>query len=425
MVNKGIIVNINKNGIVVMDDHSGYVKLKLKEGHKIGQTIYFTELDKLTKSEVSLISRIGLKRLAYVALLMIALMSASQLSSFMPVEREALVADSTLETATAMQDESVLRVASIVTVDINPSVKLMLDAVDQVIHIKALNEDAMTLSLNDLIGISVEDAVVQIVNRAKAAGFIDVDNLDEDYVLITTVPAKGKLMSFGDSFDVELDEDKPDEDEFDENDVNKMNQLRAKIEEKIADNPELQDVNVAIIKATIVEMRKAEQKHVPVGLYVAKGKVSTKDDSGNEMEVTVREYFSNHKNVEQFKEKGKIIEKRDEAKIDLAKSFISKLDKVGVDTTTLKAKLESEDIDIDQLLIEIKALWADAEKNVKPDVKPDEKSDEAETSPGKPNESGKSDESGKPSDTGKPGETGKPNDTGKTEGPGNSNKGNN
>lgn len=426
MVYKGIIVDINKSGIVVMDDHSGYAKLKGKDGHKIGQTIYFTEGDKMTRSKVHFASRIGFKRLAYVALLMIALLTASQLSSFMPVGQEDIIAVTTLESTSSVNEENILRVASIVTVDINPSVKLMLDSEDQVIHVMALNEDAATLTLDDLIGKNVEDAVVQIVNRAKAAGFIDVNHLDEDYVLITTVPAKGKVMTFGDKTEVELD-DESDEDDVDEYDDVKMNQLKTRIEEKIAVNPELQDVNVAIIKATIVEMREAEEKHVPIGLYVVGGKITMKDDSGNDVVVSVREYFSNRQNVDEFKEKGQIIEKRDEAKVNQARLFISKLDAIGVDTSGLKAKLESSDVDIDQLLSEVKALWSNVEKgkDVKSDkddesnVQPDEDSDDEEKMPGKPNDTGKS------NDTGKPNDSGKPNDTGKPDSPGNSNKGNN
>ncbi|HAS73736.1 MAG TPA: hypothetical protein DCS67_06290, partial [Clostridiales bacterium UBA8960] len=306
------------------------------------------------------------------------------------------------ESTSSLVARESLAIASIVVVDINPSVKLMLDSNDVVIHVHALNEDAETLSLESIMGMKVEDAVESIVALAKSAGFINNDNLDEDYILITTIPAKGKIYKSEDLIEVELDDVDETSSEITEDEVKQMNQLKSRIEEKIENSSELQKVNVAVIKATKVEMRLAEEKHVPVGLYVVRGKIQV----GNE-QISVRDYFSNKENVDQFKETGSVFEKRDAAKMDLARRFIDKLDAAGADTTLFKTELENENVDIEQLLIKIKALWSSYDLE-------DDDEDEADDSI-----------NGKPDNVGKPVGVGRPENVGKPEFPGNSPKGNN
>jgi len=73
-----------------------------------------------------------------------------------------------------------------VTVDINPSVELVINQREKVIYVNALNEDAEVLLLDlDLIGLDVDDAMDLIIEKSIALGYIDVD-AEETIVSVST-----------------------------------------------------------------------------------------------------------------------------------------------------------------------------------------------------------------------------------------------
>ncbi|QWB95739.1 hypothetical protein KHQ89_07350 [Mycoplasmatota bacterium] len=64
-----------------------------------------------------------------------------------------------------------------VTVDINPSVELVINQREKVIYVNALNEDAEVLLMDlDLIGLDVDEAMDLIIEKSIALGYIDVDS---------------------------------------------------------------------------------------------------------------------------------------------------------------------------------------------------------------------------------------------------------
>ncbi len=66
-----------------------------------------------------------------------------------------------------------------VTIDINPSVELIVNGNEKVVYANALNEDAEVLLAElDLIGMDVEAATDLIIETAIALGYIDVDAVD-------------------------------------------------------------------------------------------------------------------------------------------------------------------------------------------------------------------------------------------------------
>ena len=81
------------------------------------------------------------------------------------------------------KDEVVL----LVGVDINPSFELSVNRNDNVVKIEALNDDAKTIDVSDLLDQPVEDVVEEIIKRAEQAGFINIDDLEEDYVVVSSV----------------------------------------------------------------------------------------------------------------------------------------------------------------------------------------------------------------------------------------------
>ncbi len=82
-----------------------------------------------------------------------------------------------------------------VTLDINPSIELIVNRRDKVIYANALNEDGEVLLAElDLIGMDVEDAIDLIIETATNLGYIDPD-AEETYVSVTAI---SKDSAFGD-----------------------------------------------------------------------------------------------------------------------------------------------------------------------------------------------------------------------------------
>lgn len=74
--------------------------------------------------------------------------------------------------------------SSYITIDINPSVQLVLNGKEEVVEVVALNEDAdIILSGLDLVGLSVEDATEDIINSATETGYIDEYGDDNEIVV--------------------------------------------------------------------------------------------------------------------------------------------------------------------------------------------------------------------------------------------------
>jgi hypothetical protein len=82
-----------------------------------------------------------------------------------------------------------------VTLDINPSIELIVNRRDKVIYANALNEDGeVLLATLDLIGMKVEDAIDLIIETATNLGYIDPE-AEETYVSVTAI---SKDTAFGD-----------------------------------------------------------------------------------------------------------------------------------------------------------------------------------------------------------------------------------
>lgn len=74
-----------------------------------------------------------------------------------------------------------------VTIDINPSIELIVSRREKVLYANPLNEDGEILLANlDLIGLPLEDAIDLIIAESISLGFIDVDS-EETIVSVTTI----------------------------------------------------------------------------------------------------------------------------------------------------------------------------------------------------------------------------------------------
>jgi hypothetical protein len=159
---KGVIMDIKKDYAVVSFEGK-FQRIVIKDGMEIGRTAIFTEED-IMKVKKDAKKRVWMKILPVAAaFVLIFALSINYYNNNMAAY-------------------------SIVTVDINPSIELVLNKNDDVIKVVPLNEDAESLELNEIIGVEVEEAIHLIVQAAKESGFIS--DLDQSYVIVTTVPIK-------------------------------------------------------------------------------------------------------------------------------------------------------------------------------------------------------------------------------------------
>ncbi|OJV64573.1 MAG: hypothetical protein BGO41_13270 [Clostridiales bacterium 38-18] len=314
MLYKGIVLSVHENYSIILTNDNQYKRIKNKAGLLVGQKIWVNSEDLYTANNniISMFNRRSI--VAAAALIAIVFSSLFGLNLYQ------------MSYATA----------TVVTIDINPSVQLELNANDKVLRYTALNEDAASLALEAIKGMSVEDAVETVVSLAIENGFIDSEDLIDDYVLVTTIPVKRSLK----------------------NDVTVSN-IESKLEEKITDSEILQEVNVAYNKATKDDLKAAKDKSVSVGLYVL--------DQGSD-QTNVKEYFSEEAMINQFERFGTIIQKSDQAKVNEINKLLNTLETLNVDISAFRAKLALADVNYDSLIEELKGFieQQENETNVSP-----------------------------------------------------------
>ncbi len=222
---------------------------------------------------------------------------------------------------------------SIVSVDINPSFQLKVDANGYVVEVKAMNKDAKTLTVSDLVGWLATDAVKELILRAQTAGFIDTTDDEEDFVLVTTAPV-----------------DDEDEDETEE--------LENDLEDEFEDEDETDDVSVILMKATKQQAREAEGKKVPLGLYVINGMVQVNGEL-----MSVSEFLKGDGNLELLEPITVIIPRSELNTKKLIEKFLDKLEDYGVDTAALRTRLETAGEDLVVLKADVLAAWDALDKS--------------------------------------------------------------
>ena len=206
-------------------------------------------------------------------------------------------------------------ITSIVAIDINPSFEVSVNALDNVVKIEAVNDDAEVIEVDDLIGMKVEDAVDLIIQRAGEAGFIDIEDLDEDFVIITSISLQ----------DRDQDHDR----------------IQDRIQDQIKDSEYLQSLNIVSIKATQREKFEAEGKNIPIGLYVINGYVLQEDGSY----MKAGEFFSNPENREAVKNRVQITEENELKLRERIEKALGKLEAKGEDATEYRQRLENAGVE--------------------------------------------------------------------------------
>lgn len=84
---------------------------------------------------------------------------------------------------------------SYVTIDINPSVELIVSPKDKIVYANPLNGDAeVLLSGLDLIGMNLDDAIDLIIETSIELGYISTNEDQETFVAVSTVSADEALQ---------------------------------------------------------------------------------------------------------------------------------------------------------------------------------------------------------------------------------------
>ncbi len=335
MLFKGIIIKIEETHLIVLNGEGVFEKIHKKENAQIGQKIIYTAEDCVKTTRKDNVYSFQLRKVVFVAAMFVFVVL---LSNFFGMK-------------TDINLPNEISIATIMTIDINPSVKLALDEEDKVLEVTAINKDASTLDLSGIVGLTAADAVEKVVSLALNAGYINSEDLIDDYVLITTISlladSNQKIADSNQKLAVSQFVDKQ---PITSNPH--LDELKVKIEEKVANSEVLKEVNVAIIKASKVEMKIAEEKHVPVGLYVVNGDIDFNGENS-----TVKEYFSHQDQVDDFKNKGVVIQQDKEAIIKLINNYIEKLRAHSYDVSTLENALNDEKVNPEQILEQIRVIW--------------------------------------------------------------------
>ena len=217
-------------------------------------------------------------------------------------------------------------VAAVYALDINPSFELSVNPQDKVIEIVAVNADAETIAFDDLIGLPAEEAVESLIQRAEEAGFINLNDLEDDFVVITTIAQNEQYQ-------------------------NQAEGLHARLQERIKQNTMLQAMNVVTIKATLAQLMEARDEDVPVGLYVLHGMVTSPDGTI----LSAKEFFSTSGNLEAIQDRVQIQLMTQDQIRERLETALHQLDQAGVDTTELRTRLENGgELELLQIQAEVK-----------------------------------------------------------------------
>ncbi|MEI7668123.1 MAG: hypothetical protein WCI62_03960 [Erysipelotrichaceae bacterium] len=217
---------------------------------------------------------------------------------------------------------------AVVSIDINPSFAIMVDTDNKVVEVKAVNADAESLLVSDLVGLDINVAIETIILRAEVAGFINPLDTIEDYVVVTTAPLNDKY-------------DK------------KCSDLAKYIEDSLNLPGLSDDVNVAVIKATLKDWLASQDKNIPLGLYLINGLVNS---DGTIMSVS--DFVKESRNLTLLESISTLIARAQFTLSAQISKFLDKLEALGIDVSAYRSRLLASGENLLALKDEVLVLWA-------------------------------------------------------------------
>ncbi|MFT9497065.1 anti-sigma-I factor RsgI family protein [Anaerosolibacter sp.] len=215
MVYRGCVVKLENDFAVVLTSTMEYQKVVKKDGLEEGKEIIFVHEDIYRRNKVS-IRTIGLA----AAMFLMMFISMTWLN---PWSTTKILANT----------------AAVVSIDINPSVELEINQEQEVLKVIPINEDGKKVVSEELLGMAIDEAVLAIVDRAKALNYLTEER---NTVLISTTMTAEKVSLDG-------------------------KEIVGRIEQKLEEKIDLQEIQVAYLEGKKEDVEKARVQHVSIGKY--------------------------------------------------------------------------------------------------------------------------------------------------------------
>jgi len=215
---RGVILKTNKDYAIVATQESDLIRIKSKDGMEIGQKIYFFQEDIFLENPNQSIKS-GLPKWisAVAAVLIMALIT----SIYVPYVTNSVYA--------------------VVSLDINPSVELMIDKNYKVIKAEAETEESAVVISGEIRGKFLNEAVVEVLTNAAKEGY---SISGKNTVLISTAALKEKT------------------------EIEKIEKLLSDgIREIVDTESNYNDIKVVYIPANNDDVKQAEKLDISVGKY--------------------------------------------------------------------------------------------------------------------------------------------------------------
>ena len=171
---QGTIFSVNRNMALIMTDDHSFLRVKASPAYTVGQSVQFSDKELFTYNLRHTPTRLTYRQIQSMA-------AAAML----------VLCFGLYSIAQAMPYRSNLPTVAEVTVKINPEVRFAVNAEGVVTSYTAMNEDAASLDLSDLDGLTLDAAVAAFTALATEAGFIDPADGKPDNVKVTMVPTAG------------------------------------------------------------------------------------------------------------------------------------------------------------------------------------------------------------------------------------------
>nr|MDA3847828.1 hypothetical protein [Vallitaleaceae bacterium] len=172
----GLITKIDNDYLLIMRDDMTVERLKLRKHASIGTRIQYNQRD-LYK---------GFKQLNYKKI----------------VTTMALLVVMMLTTVVVFAQDRTTVVKAVVSIDINPSVELMLNEDSEVIDYREMNKDAYNVVNRTIVGMSIEDALTHIIINAQNGNYL----IGKDTILISSVLEDNQLDTFDNTLESRINQ---------------------------------------------------------------------------------------------------------------------------------------------------------------------------------------------------------------------------
>ena len=242
-------------------------------------------------------------------------------------------------------------VAGMLTVDINPSLRIELAKDYTVVKVLAQNSEAASMNLRILKGMKIQDALKDFVKQAIKDGYIDTLTLTSDYMLVTIVSLSGKDETFN---------------------INLKDMLTQLQKEQSL----LSDVQLALMEVKETDLQEAKKSNTPLWLYVLSNK---NPDTLSATTSNVQGYFEDAVLKTKFEsEFGEVLENQHTVNTNDIQEALDELGESGVDVSDYRTRLNQPGVDLNQLKMELLVLLEQSEKDEEPEVEKTEDSSEKE-----------------------------------------------